>query len=193
MKTRILSLAILMMGSIALTSCDVEQTREGEMPEVNVDVEEGQLPAYDVDWADVDVSTTTKTVKVPKVRVTMEEEEIEVPVIDVNMPNEGEKEERTLVVEAEIENQAQELDIVEVYATANRLYVISELTPTDQDLQEEKMRVSDQVVLNAPDVDVRYYIIGEKPAGDYNNRYKYIDSRNAIADELQNGKVIYSS
>ena len=188
-----LFLTILCIGLLGFVGCDVDQTREGEMPEVNVDVEEGQMPAYDVDWADVDISTTTKTVKVPKVIVTMEEEEVEVPVIDVDMPNDDEKEERTLVVEAEVAETAHELDIVEVYATENRLYVISELNATDQDIQDERMRVSDQVVVNAPDLDVKYYIIGEKPTGEYNNRYTYIANRSSIADKLQNGKRIYSS
>ncbi|PHN07294.1 hypothetical protein [Flavilitoribacter nigricans] len=189
-----LFLSILCIGFLGMVSCDVDQTREGEMPEVDVDVEEGQLPAYDVDWADVDISTTTKTVKVPKVTVTMVEKEVEVPVIDVNMPDDGEKEERTLIVEAEVAETAHDLEIVEVYAAENRLYVISELTPTDQDLQDETVRVSDRVVVNAPeDLDVRYYIVGSKPVGDHNNQYNYIQSRSSIADKLKNGKKIYSS
>ena len=56
-------------------NCNVDQKKEMELPSVDVDVsaEEGQLPTYDVDWADVNVGTTTKTVEVPKVVIVMEE------------------------------------------------------------------------------------------------------------------------
>lgn len=56
--------------ALALVGCDVDQTQEGKMPDV--DVTEGQLPEYDVDTPDVDVE--------------MEKEVIEVPDVDVDMP-----------------------------------------------------------------------------------------------------------
>jgi hypothetical protein len=56
--------------TLALVGCDVDQTQEGKMPDV--DVTEGQLPEYDVDTPDVDVE--------------MEKEVIEVPDVDVDMP-----------------------------------------------------------------------------------------------------------
>jgi len=189
-------LAIVMCISfIGFYSCDVDQTEEGEMPEVDVDVEEGEMPEYDVDWANVNVSTTTRMVEVPKVVVVMEKEEVEVPVIDVNMPDDSlEMEERTLMVEAEVSGESHELDIIEVYATNNRLYVISRLEGTGQTLGEETMRVSDQLVLNAPeDVDIRHYIVGKKPTGEYNNQYTYINNRGEISEKLANGKVIYDN
>jgi hypothetical protein len=73
----------LMFGAIG---CDVDQTREGKLPDVDVDVsaEPGQLPAYDVDAPDVDVSMEEKKVLVPK--VVMEEETISVPDVDVDVP-----------------------------------------------------------------------------------------------------------
>ena len=174
-----LVLILMLLGTtLVLTNCEVEQTRETELPDVEVDVEAGQLPAYDVDWADVNVGTRTKMVKVPKVIVTMEETEVEVPYLDIDMPNQGEdKEERTLMVEAEVSQKMQELNIQEVYAGGNRLYVIARLKATDQELKDEKVRVSDQLVLNAPeDLDVKYYIIGERPAGQFNSKYTYIQS-----------------
>jgi len=66
--------------------CDVEQTREGELPDVDVDVsaDAGQLPAYDVDAPDVDIDMEKKKVMVPK--VVMEEETISVPDVDVELP-----------------------------------------------------------------------------------------------------------
>ncbi|MTB51085.1 hypothetical protein [Lewinella sp. W8] len=192
MKIRILS--ILALFGLALSSCDVDQTREAELPEVSVDVdtEAGQMPAFDVDWADVDVTTTTKMVEVPKVRVVMEEEAIEVPVIDVQWPDEyGDAEERTLVVEADVDQEA-DLNIEEVYTTGDRIIVLAGLEKDGEMLDGETMRVSDQVVVNAPDVDVRYYIVGDRPEGMYNSRYKYISDRSAVESMLKNGKVIYS-
>lgn len=75
----------LLMALFLQASCTVEHTEESELPDVNVEVESGNLPAYDVDVADVDVKTQKKTVSVPK--VVMEEKVIEVPTVDVNMPN----------------------------------------------------------------------------------------------------------
>ncbi|MEO1637409.1 MAG: hypothetical protein AAFS04_20285 [Cyanobacteria bacterium J06631_9] len=85
-KVSVLSMALLL--SLSAVGCRVQQTREGELPDVDVDVqaEPGQLPAYDVDGPDVDVETTEKTIEVPEVEVTTEEETIEVPTIDVDLP-----------------------------------------------------------------------------------------------------------
>lgn len=191
MKYRILSLAVL--TAFAFSSCDVDQTSSGEMPDVDVEVDAGEMPTYDVDWVDVDVRTTTKTVSVPKVRVVMEEEEIEVPVIDMDWPEDyGDTEERTLMVEADVD-QGAELDIEEVYTNGDRIIVVAELEKDGEMLDEGMMRVSDQVVVNAPDVDIRYYIIGDRPDGFINNRYKYISSVDEIKDLRQGGKVIYGA
>ena len=181
--------------SVLLFSCDVKKTQKAELPEVDVDVETepGQLPEYDVDWADVNVGTRTKTVKVPKVVVVMEEEEIEVPYIDVEMPNDKEREEQTLMVEAEVTDNEHTIDIKEIIATEDNLYVIAELKATDQTLGDKKMRVSDQVVLNAPDLNVKYIIVGDKPDRVFNSRYKYVKNANDFKSTLNNTKVIYTN
>lgn len=62
--------------ALSLAACDVDQTEEGDMPEVNV--EGGNLPEYDVDAPDVDV--------------TMEERTVEVPVVDVDDADDAEGE-----------------------------------------------------------------------------------------------------
>ena len=64
---RFTTLAIAGGLMLGLSACDVEQTEEGEMPEVDVDA--GELPEYDVDTADVDIDTEEKTVEVPVVDV----------------------------------------------------------------------------------------------------------------------------
>lgn len=73
--------AIAALAGLALAACDVDQTKEGEMPDV--DVQGGQLPEYDVDTPDVDVKTEEKTVPVPDVDVKTEEKTITVPDVDV--------------------------------------------------------------------------------------------------------------
>jgi len=188
---KIFLLPLLVFGFL-MTSCDIDQTQEAKLPTVDVDATAGQMPEFDVDWAEVNVGTRTTTVKVPKVVVVMEEEEVEIPYVDVDMPGDnGDKEEHTLLVEAEVTKNAHELSIDEVYATGKRLYVISTLESTDQEIGDQKMRVSDRLVLNAPDLDVKYYIIGKKPAGDHNNQYTYISSKRQISSKLSKGKKIY--
>jgi hypothetical protein len=63
----------LFVGASCLTfaACDVDQTKEGEIPDVDVDVNAsgGQLPEFDVEGPDVNVSTKNVTVEVPTVDV----------------------------------------------------------------------------------------------------------------------------
>ena len=58
-----------------LSACDVDQTREAEAPEVDVNVEEGQLPQYDVDGPEMNVSTKNVVVQVPDVDVNVPDDE----------------------------------------------------------------------------------------------------------------------
>ncbi|WP_378175498.1 hypothetical protein [Aquimarina sp. SS2-1] len=179
-----------------ITSCDVQQKKEAKLPDVDVDVdvdtEAGQLPTFDVDWADVKVGTKTKTVKIPKVVVVMEETEVEVPYIDVDMPNSGEKEELTLTVEAEVSDKEHTIEIMEIIASNDKLYVISELKETDQTLEDKKLRISDRVILNAPDLNVKHIIVGEKPDRVFNDQFKYVTDINDFKSELKNTKVIFT-
>ena len=177
---------------LTFTSCDLDKTREAELPEVDVDVdtEEGQLPAFDVDWADVDITTETETVEVPKVVVVMEEEEVEVPTIDVDMPDED-KEERSLVVEAEVDDVEHNLEIREIRASQNRLYVIATLEAMETNLDGKTMRVQDQVNLNAPDLDVKYIIVGEKPERVYNDQNMYVSSMSGLPERVRDAETIY--
>lgn len=177
------------------TGCNFNKTEEGELPEVDVDVdaEAGDLPDYNVNWADVDVGTTTKMVEVPKVVVVMEEEEVEVPAIDVDMPDGGDKVERNLLVEAEVENEEHTMEIQQIWATGMNLNVISELKSTGKDIGDQKMRVSDQVSLNAPeDLNVRYFIVGEKQNRDFNSQHTYVNSMADLDEQIGEHDVIYT-
>lgn len=70
--------AMAIASAFALSACDFEQTREGEMPEVDVDVEGGQLPAYEVDAPDVDVEMEERTIKVPTIEISEDDDEPDV-------------------------------------------------------------------------------------------------------------------
>lgn len=77
-------IAAVVVAVVAFYMIDVDQTQEAKLPDVNVDVEGGQLPSYDVQTGSVDVGTEKKTIKVPEVDVNMVEKEITVPSIDVD-------------------------------------------------------------------------------------------------------------
>lgn len=177
-------LACLLMVGGLVTACDVEKTDEGDMPEVDVDYESGEMPDYDVDWADVDVGTRTKTVSVPKIAVYTEEEQVEVPYLDFDMPDAGESEERSVVVELEVSETKPELEIESVYASDRRLYVISRLTKTGTSLAGERARISDRIMLNAPDLDVKHLIIGERLEGNWNQQYTFVPDISAVRDRV---------
>ncbi len=67
MKTMV---KILVAAScFAFAACDVDQTKEGEMPDVEINASGGQLPEYNVEGPSVNVGTENKTVEVPTVDV----------------------------------------------------------------------------------------------------------------------------
>lgn len=68
-------IAILAIGAAAIYLTDIDLTQTAEMPEVSV--EGGQMPAVDMDVADVEVGSEEVTVEVPTVDVTPPEEENE--------------------------------------------------------------------------------------------------------------------
>jgi hypothetical protein len=93
-----LSWALGIAGA-GVAACRVEQTQEPQAPAVDVDVDPGQWPNYDVSWADVDVGTREATVEVPIVRVERETRQITVPYIDINPPGSADREEQTISME----------------------------------------------------------------------------------------------
>jgi hypothetical protein len=63
------------IASLGLAACDVDQTREAEAPEVDVDASSGQLPRYDVDAPELNVDTENVVVQVPDVDVSLTEDD----------------------------------------------------------------------------------------------------------------------
>lgn len=76
MKNKLIAMLCLSILVLPLAACSVEQTEEGELPEVSA--EGGNMPEYDVDAADVTVGT--------------EEREVTVPDVDIEPPSEDEEE-----------------------------------------------------------------------------------------------------
>jgi hypothetical protein len=188
-------LMLLALAGGTSAACDVTRTESGRAPSVDVDVdaEPGRWPEYDVDWANVDVGTTQRTITVPVVRVVQETREISVPYIDINPPGARNREEQTITMEIEAPHAGYALRIVEVRATNDTLWVIGQLTENQQPANREMTRVSDQIVVNAPeDLDVRRVIIGDRPAGVYNQQFRYFSDRAAVDQAIPSGgRVLY--
>lgn len=184
-----LPLSILLVA-MPLTACRVEQEETGSLPDVDVQVEPGSLPEYDIQGPDVNVGVTERTVTVPRVVIVQEEQTVEVPYIDVDVPG-AERVERTITSEVEVPSTGYDLAIQGVHVVDDELWVVSQLEEVDPNAPAEAGRVSDRIVLNAPDMSVRHFIVGERPESSFNEQYTFIGSRDEIAPELSAGRQIY--
>jgi len=81
---------VLLFALFLQASCNVEKTEEGKMPDVDIEVESGELPEYDVETPDIDIQTEEKTITVPD--VDLEETQVEVPTVEVTLPDENNNE-----------------------------------------------------------------------------------------------------
>lgn len=184
---KILPLSLILL-LFPLSSCRVEQEQAGRLPDV--EVEPGRLPEFDIEGPDVDIGVTERTVTVPKVVVVQEEETIEVPYIDVDVPG-AERTERTLTVEAEVPSSGYNLEIQDIYVVNNELWVVSQLEEVNPNAPQATVRASDRIAINAPDMAVRHYIIGELPIGTFNEQYTFVGNREQIASQLESGRQLY--
>ena len=78
----ILVLVIVAGGAWALGLINIQQTQVAKLPELKT--EGGQMPAFDVKTARIEVGTTNSTVEVPK--VVTETKTITTPHIEVKKP-----------------------------------------------------------------------------------------------------------
>ncbi len=62
-----ISVAALGVMGLSLAACDVEQTEEAELPEI--ETTGGNMPEFDVDTPDVDIGTEERTVEVPTIDI----------------------------------------------------------------------------------------------------------------------------
>ncbi len=61
--------ALGIVAFLLASACDVDQTKEGSLPDVEVNASGGQMPEFDVDGPTVNVGTEKKTIEVPTVDV----------------------------------------------------------------------------------------------------------------------------
>ncbi|MGG6295650.1 hypothetical protein ACQ4M4_14770 [Leptolyngbya sp. AN02str] len=186
---KFLSVALI-VSLLPLAACRVEQERAAELPDVDVSVEPGQFPEYDIQGPDVNVGVAERTVTVPRVVVVEEEETVEVPYIDIDVPG-AEREERTITAEVEVPSAGYNLEIQDVYAVNNELWIISRLEEVEANVPQAITRVSDRIVLNAPALPVRHYIVGDRPSGVFNEQYEFVGDRQQILPQLEAGRQLY--
>lgn len=79
--------AIILVGA-GVYMVDIDQTQEAALPEVEVNVEAGQMPKFDAQVGSIQMTEEEVTVDVPKVEVTMEEETVTVPSLEITPPKE---------------------------------------------------------------------------------------------------------
>jgi uncharacterized lipoprotein len=56
-------------GALGLAACDVDQTKNAQLPDVDVNATGGQLPEFNVTPPEVSVGTENRTIEVPDVDV----------------------------------------------------------------------------------------------------------------------------
>ena len=64
-----LTILLAAAGGLGLSACDVDQTKNAQLPEVDVNVSGGQAPEFNVTGPEVTVGTENKTIQVPDVDV----------------------------------------------------------------------------------------------------------------------------
>lgn len=184
----------VLMCVVLVSGCQVEQEQQADLPEADVDVQGGQWPEYDVRWADVDVGTEERTITVPVVRVEQETREVTVPYIRVGPPGGATSEERTIAMELDVPHAGYQLQIVEVRAGGDNLWVIGRLQEQPGEAAAQAItRVSDRVVIDAPGtLDVRKVIVGMRPASATNQELQFVDSMDALSSRIpEDARVLY--
>ncbi len=173
--------------------CTAEKAESGKAPDVDVDIDPGRWPEYEINRADVDVGTREQTVTVPVVQVTTETRQVQVPYIDINPPGARDREQRTIQVEVDVPHSGYSLHITEVRASGDDLWVIAQLNQANAAGRQALTWVSDQDVVNAPaDLDVRKVIVGERPPGSYNEQHRFVASAAALSGAIPQGsRVLY--
>ena len=76
-----LAVAVIVAG--LAWAIDVDVSGDTELPSVDMEMTEGEMPEVDVEAVDVDVTEEQGTIRVPNVDVNMEEKTIPYPNIDV--------------------------------------------------------------------------------------------------------------
>jgi hypothetical protein len=176
-----------------MAGCAVDQTQGARAPDVDVEVEvdPGRWPEYDVRWADIDVGTAERTITVPVLRIDKETRRITVPYLDIDPPGARDREERVVSIDVDVPHSGYEVQIIGVRASGDDLWVIGQLRETGTRSRSVPTRVSDSVMINAPrDLDVRAIVVGKQPEG--NAHLRFVDSMNALQQTIpESARVLY--
>lgn len=73
MRLQRLFLFPALAATLALGACDVDQTEEGSLPDVDIEATEGNLPEYDVEGPDIDITQDTSVIVTPEIDVDLPE------------------------------------------------------------------------------------------------------------------------
>jgi hypothetical protein len=133
-------------------------------------------------------------VQVPVVRIERERRDIAVPYIDIDVPGAGETEDRTINVAANVPHGGYALEIQEVRAADDDLWVVARLTEKEVGAATKATtRVSDRVVVNAPtDLDVRTVIVGERPGTADSEEHRFVSSMDELNRTIPSqARVLY--
>lgn len=80
------AVVVAVVAAAGFYMIDVDQTQETRLPDVNVSVEEGQMPEFDAEVGSVSMTEEEVEVEVPEIEVTTNEDTVTVPGIEVNPP-----------------------------------------------------------------------------------------------------------
>lgn len=86
MKSIVLALGLVLAVALAVFAyfmIDVDQTRQARLPDVDVQVEGGQMPEFEVETGSVEITEQKKEITVPDVDISTTTKEITVPDINV--------------------------------------------------------------------------------------------------------------
>jgi uncharacterized lipoprotein len=64
-----ISIMLAAVSGLGLAACDVDQTKNAQLPDVDVNVSGGQAPEFNVTGPEVNVGMENKTIQVPDVDV----------------------------------------------------------------------------------------------------------------------------
>ncbi|MCK0121768.1 hypothetical protein MWU61_14545 [Loktanella sp. F6476L] len=78
--------AAIAVIAFAVFMVDVDQTQEAALPDVDIDVEGGQLPEFDAEVGSISVGETDVKVEVPDVEITTNTETVTVPTLNIEAP-----------------------------------------------------------------------------------------------------------